>query len=317
MRLFWRLAAVLLIPFLVSCSSSPGDGGGGDSAGLHFVATTGHISDALHRITDGAEVEIKLLCGPGVDPHSFSASTNDVKMMEQADAIFYNGFHLEAKLHDLLHHRYEEKAWAMASAFPDEHRLDWTEDGQVDPEAPYDPHIWNHLPAWASCVEALIARLAEIDPDHADLYKKNGEAYLAEMRETHQWATDLLAKLPEDRRFLVSGHDAFNYFAQVYNLETVAVLGVGNDPEADIQTMREVSEIIVEKKAPVIFMESITNPKVTTALKEACDAKGWEVQIAKQRLFSDDLSESPPQNTYLGAFRSNVQLIYDSLKREE
>ena len=285
--------------------------------GLRLVATTGQINDALSRITDGVDCSIKLFCGPGIDPHSFSASTKDVQSMEEADAIFFNGFHLEARLSDLLRERYVEEAWSMSSAFPKQHRLDWIEEGEVDPEAPFDPHIWNHLPAWAECVTALADRMAEIDPDNADIYVANGAAYVAEINETHEWAAELLSAIPEDRRILVSTHDAFNYFARVYDLETEAVLGIGNDPEADIQTMRSVAELVCDKKIPVIFMESITNPKVTTALREACEARGWNVSVATQRLYSDDLGEVAPQDTYLGAFRSNVELIVDSLAPQE
>lgn len=238
--------------------------------------------------------------------------------MKDADAIFYNGFHLEAKLHDLLHGRFADKAWSMASAFPEQYRIDWVEeDGTVDPAAPFDPHIWNHLPAWAECVTALADQLGRIDPENAELYRTNGEAYVAEITDAHEWAQTALAAIPEDRRFLVSAHDAFNYFAQVYGMKTRAVLGIGNDPEADIQTMRSVAELICDQKIPVIFMESITNPKITTALQEACADRGWHVTVATQRLYSDDLGETEPQNTFLGAFRSNVEIVVESLSARQ
>lgn len=308
-----RTLCALLLLGLALPAAACGDDGSDDGA-FRIVATTGHIHDALLAITEGTEAELKLLCGPGVDPHSYSASTGDVKAMEKADLIVWNGFHLEARLEDLMEDTFASKAWAMSSAFPEEARLDWVEDGEVDPKAPFDPHIWNHLEGWAVCVEGLAARIGEADPDNAATYEANGAAYAAKVREAHAWAQAELAKIPEDRRFLVSGHDAFNYFAQAYGLDTVAVLGVGNDQEADIQTMREVAKTIADRKVPVIFMESLTNPKITTALQEAAKGHGWDVKIADDSLYSDDLGENPPQNTYLGAFRSNVELIRDALK---
>ena len=112
----------------------------------------------------------------------------------------------------------------------------------------------------------------------------------------------------------MSAHDAFNYFAKEYEMETLAVLGIGNDPEADIKTMREVAQEICDKKVPAIFMESITNPKVTQALQEACQARDWQVNLVDQPLYSDDIGEKAPQNTFLGAFKSNVEIIFESLK---
>ena len=98
-------------------------------------------------------------------------------------------------------------------------------------------------------------------------------------------------------------------------METLAVLGIGNDPEADIKTMRSVAEQICEKKIPAIFMESITNPKVTKALQEACTARDWKVELVGNPLYSDDIGESAPQNTFLGAFKSNVEIIFKSLNK--
>ena len=282
---------------------------------VQLIATTGQIHSALVELTKGTQTQITRFCGPGVDPHSFSASLRDIQAMKDADGIVYNGFHLEAKLSEHLHDTFGDKSWAMASAFPESSRLDWSEDGEVDPMAPFDPHIWNHLPALAECVKGLAKWLGTIDPANAATYTKNCAAYVQKIGETHQWAQTRLAEIPMDKRFVVSAHDAFNYFAKVYELQTYAVLGIGNSPEADIQTMRTVASVICDNKIPVIFMESITNPKVTQALKEACTARGWTVEIATQQLYSDDLGEHAPQNTFLGAFRSNVDVISECLSR--
>ncbi len=301
--------------FIALCACLAGCGGDAKTSdGLQIVATTGHINDALQAITEGTPAQIKLLCGPGVDPHSYSASTGDVKAMEAADLIVYNGFHLEAQLEGLLKDTFKGKSWSMASAFPNEQRLDWVEDGAIDPNAPFDPHIWNHLAGWATCVEALAKHLGAASPKNAERFETNGKAYAKNVRDAHDWAKEALAAIPEDRRFLVSGHDAFNYFAKAYGLDTVAVLGVGNDQEADIQTMKSVAKTIADRKVPVIFMESLTNPKITKALQEASESLGWKVKIADDTLYSDDLGESAPQSTYLGAFRSNVELIQRALK---
>ncbi|MEL6105867.1 MAG: zinc ABC transporter substrate-binding protein, partial [Planctomycetota bacterium] len=308
-----KTLALLLVLTVIGCDSARPTGK--KNGTLTLIATTGQVNAALQKLTDGTETEIELFCGPGVDPHSFAASTKDMQAMLNADAIFYNGFHLEAKLSEQLHETFADKAWAMSSAFPEQDRLDWVEDGQIDPNAPFDPHIWNHLPAWSKCVEGLATRLSEIDPDNADTYSKNAAAYIAEIEETHRWAEEQLASLPEDRRVIVSAHDAFKYLEKVYGVKTTAVLGIGNDPEADIQTMQKVAKQICDEKIPAIFLESITNPKVTTALQEACEDENWSVKIVDTPLYSDDLGDVAPQNTFLGAFRSNIEIICESLKQ--
>ena len=66
--------------------------------------------------------------------------------------------------------------------------LDWNDDGEIDPDAPYDPHIWNHLPGWSKCVQGLAEYLIEIDPANKATYEKNLTAYQTELTEAHQWA---------------------------------------------------------------------------------------------------------------------------------
>ncbi len=306
---------LLLAIQLIGCgdAASPDQAGRGSGA-LQLVATTGQINSALQVLTAGTGTTVKLFCGPGVDPHSFSASTRDIQAMKNCDAIIYNGFHLEARLDEHLHHTFADKSWSMASAFPEQSRLDWLEDGQSDPNAPYDPHIWNHLPGWSKCVQGLAEYLVKIDPGNKATYQKNLEAYVAEIDDAHRWASERLGAIPEARRYIVSAHDAFNYFARLYNMQTLAPLGVGNDAEADIQTMSNVAAEICDHQVPVIFLEAITNPKVSQALQEACQARGWDVKIVAQQLYSDDLGDTAPQDTFLGAFRSNVEIIVENLK---
>ena len=229
--------------------------------------------------------------------------------MLDADLIAYNGFHLEAKLSEHLHGKFGDKAWSMASAFPNSAKLDWVEDGEVSPEAPFDPHIWNHLPGWSECVKELATKLSEVDPANAQVYEENCDAYVAEIMEAHNWAKEKLATIPKENRVLVSAHDAFNYFAEEYNMETLAVLGIGNDPEADIKTMREVAAKISDRKVPAIFMESITNPKVTEALQEACAARDWKVALVDRPLYSDDIGEKPPQSTFWEPLSRTLRLF--------
>ena len=317
------VAALFAVTIAVGCKKDDGLTTNSDAektnssttSALQIVATTGQINDAVNKLTEGTNSAVKLFCGPGVDPHSFSASTQDVQAMLDSDLIIYNGFHLEAKLSEHLHGTFEDKSWAMSSAFPESNRLDWVEDGEVEAEAPFDPHIGNHLSGWSECVRSLSVELGKADPDNALRYKENADAYIEEILATHQWAKEKLATLPEQTRTIVSAHDAFNYFAIAYNMKTLAVLGVGNDAEADIKTMRTVAEEICSKKIPAIFMESINNPKVTQALREACVARDWEVELVSQPLYSDDLGELAPQNTFLGAFKSNVDIIFESLNK--
>ena len=139
-------------------------GCGGASGGTDVplvVVTTGQIHDAARAMVEGVPVQLKLLCGPGVDPHSYGASTRDVLAMDRAELIIFNGFHLEAQLSELLEREaIAEKSWSMAGASPTDRRLGWSDEGGE--AGSFDPHIWNDLEGWSICVEALSLELAKL-----------------------------------------------------------------------------------------------------------------------------------------------------------
>lgn len=310
---FTSTSTALLSAVFVCLTWLTGCGGEASADGkLAMVATTGHIHDALQQITAGAEdrVSLTLIYAPGTDPHTDAPSGKDIEALEDAKAIFYNGLHLEAPLSQLLTVEYADKSFEMASAFPESTRL---ESGDEDEKKRFDPHIWNHLVGWAGCVEALAERVAELDPEEADRYRKQGKAYADELRKADAWAAEQLAAIPAERRFLVSTHDAFNYFAHPHELKTLSPLGISTDKQPSVAEMSEVVDLVIDNKVPVIFVESGTSSDVIRAIQEACSDKGWDVKVAAKELFADTLGE-PPYDTFLKAFRSNVEVISGALK---
>ena len=68
---------------------------------IEIVTTTGMVTDLVENV-GGARVRVKGLMGPGIDPHVYKASEGDVIDLAEADAVFYNGLHLEAKVADVF-----------------------------------------------------------------------------------------------------------------------------------------------------------------------------------------------------------------------
>ena len=68
---------------------------------IRVVCTTGQVAEMIQRI-GGDHVAIEALMGPGVDPHLYSPIASDVRKLSAADAIFYNGLHLEGRMAELF-----------------------------------------------------------------------------------------------------------------------------------------------------------------------------------------------------------------------
>ncbi len=272
---------------------------------LRVVATTGHIGDALLRIAP--DLDVFVLVGPGLDPHTYEASTRDIQRLRSADLVFWNALDLEAQMARQIRSLGDRQV-ALGERVPEELLLPF--------EAGVDPHVWNSIVIWTLVVEAITETLVERLPEQAEALRTNTEAYVAELALADAYARERLSAVPAGRRFIVSGHDAFNYFAEAYGFEALAIEGISTADEASIQDLRDLADFIVANRVPVIFFENLTDRQATIALREAVLARGWDVRIAEQTLYSDSLGDAPPLDTYLGTFLHNVDTIAEALGAE-
>lgn len=304
------LGATLL---LTGCSS--GDGNSNDDAGqgsgdaLTVYATTGYLADAVAHIAPDAEVTT--MVGPGGDPHTYQPSTQDIEKIQSADVVFWNGLHLEAQMIDQLE-SLDDRQLAVGERLPDELLLDWPEtDDEGNPL--HDPHVWNSPEAWSLVVGYVAEKLGEIDPDEAGTYAANADDYIADIEAAAAEADDLLSTIPADSRILITGHDAFNYFGAVYDLEVHATDFVSTEAALSPQELSELAALIAENRVPVIFQDNQANPQAITSLQEAVRALGWQVEVSGEELFADSLGADPGVDTYLGVFRHNARAVAEAL----
>ena len=296
-------AAALLI---TGCSASPQASDG--NAPITVYATTGYLADAVANIAPDAEVTT--MVGPGGDPHTYQPSTQDIEKIQSVDLVLWNGLHLEAQMTDLLESR-GDRQLAVGEQLPQEFLLAWPEtDDEGNPL--HDPHVWNSPEAWSLIVGYIADKLGEIDPANAAQYQANATAYQAQIAETAAEVEQLLARVPEPR-ILVTGHDAFNYFGDTYNLQVHATDFVSTEAALSAGELSELAQMIADNKVPVIFQDNQANPQAIKSLQEAVRARGWEVRISTEELYADSLGAEPGVDTYLGVLRHNAQAVSDAL----
>src|SRR5689334_22097844 len=113
---------------------------------MKVVCTTGPVADMVRNV-GGEHVNVTALMGPGVDPHLYKAVPSDIEQLDAADAIFYNGLHLEGRMADLF-----EQLAARKPTFAVTHTLVEAKDKRLrtPPEfaGHYDPHVWHDPKMW-------------------------------------------------------------------------------------------------------------------------------------------------------------------------
>lgn len=291
---------------MMSCSD-PGDDRASDPR-IFVVTTTTMITDLVKDIA-GDEVRIKGLMGPGVDPHLYEPVPDDGIALREADLVFYNGLLLEGQMTGFLEGK-GDKSFALGSSVDQENL-------KGSNEHP-DPHIWGDARLWAGCVPVVVNALAELDPGHAEIYRKRGGEVRMKLEKLHQWALQRVVEVPEQARLLITSHDAFEYFGQAYGFKVIGLQGISTVTEAGIAERVKLVDYIRQHSVKAIFVESSVSPAAIESI--AADSG---VKIGGE-LFSDamgqpgDIERSGGEEydlgTYSGMLKHNINITVNALK---
>ncbi len=280
-------------------------------APLKVVATTGMIADAARQI-GGAEVEVKALMGPGVDPHAYRQTRSDIVAMTRADLVLWHGLYLEAQMQEFFHDLTRKRpVVAVAEGLPKD--LLRSHDDYADK---YDPHVWMSPALWKLVVEEVRAVLTTARPQSAELFAANAQAHLAELDRLIAYGTEALAKVPENNRVLLTAHDAFGYFGRDYGYEVLGIQGISTQSEAGLNRIGELVDLLVARDIKAVFVESSVSDRSMRALIEGAAAQGHTVSIGGE-LFSDAMgADGSYEGTYLGMLDHNITTIATALGAE-
>lgn len=300
---------IVLAVVLVACAQPTAQNESLSERPIRVVATTSMVGDLVRNV-GGERVAVTSLMGPGIDPHLYKASAGDVIRLQEADIIFYNGLHLEAAMGEVLQ-RMEGRVRAVAvtDTIP---RAMLLPSDEYDNQ--YDPHIWFDVLLWRQAAEGVRDALIELDPSSTTRYRENTNAYLQLLDRLHADILNQVATIPQDRRVLITAHDAFRYFGRAYGFEVRGLQGISTVTEAGTADVQELAEFIVERRIPAIFVETSVPQRMIEALQAAVRSRGFEVRIGGE-LFSDSLgAPDTPEGTYIGMVRHNVETIVTALR---
>ena len=272
------------------------------------TVTTGMIADAVRAI-GGEDIDLVQLMGPGVDPHGYRPTRNDIATLSRSDLILWNGLYLEAQLEDLLSRlKARASVVAVAEAAPQDQLL-----AHEDYAGRYDPHLWMVPELWKHAVDAVHGALQTLLPDHGPQLASRHAAYSADIDRVGSYARTVLNSVPPDSRVLVTAHDAFGYFGRAYGFEVIGVQGISTESEAGLDRIRSLVDLIVERDIRAVFVETSVSDRNLRALIEGARAQGHSVEVGGE-LFSDAMGQvGTYEASYVGMIDHNATRIAASL----
>ncbi|MEO1192780.1 MAG: zinc ABC transporter substrate-binding protein [Pseudomonadota bacterium] len=265
---------------------------------LRVVASFSILGDMVEEVA-GEHAEVTTIVGPDADAHIYQPNVADARAVAEAEVIFVNGLGFETWSDTLIAESGTQGTVYVATA-------------NVAPllvEGETDPHAWNSLTNGVIYVQNIAAALSEAQPEHAQAFAANAEAYIAELEALDRETRERLAELPANRRTVVTAHDAFGYLAHAYGLTFLAPLGIDTEAEPSAQDLAQLIEQLRAQGAAALFVENITSPAL---VQQISDETGIKIG---GRLFSDALSErGGPATSYLTMFQHNLSTLLAALE---
>ena len=172
-----------------------------------------------------------------------------------------------------------------------------------------DPHFWFDPLRVKIAVNDIAARLSVLDPGRGDTYRANASAYNVKLDELHEWTEAQTSTVPEENRLLVTSHDSFGYFAELYHFEVIGVvLSITTDVEPSAGDLADLVEEVKEEGVPAVFGETTVSERLAQAVASESGAE-------LVRLYSGSLGpEGSGAATYIEMVRTNVERIVQALK---
>ena len=319
-----RLAALLLLLSLtlVACGPADTEATTAGPAVPTIVASTSIWGDVVANVACGGLATVDVLIPPGADPHAFEPSLADRGRLEKAALVVSNGLGLEERLEDTI----ESVESAGTPVFHIAEHIDTIEipeeDGQSDDhghghadDAGHahegdDPHVWLDPVRVSAALPELADHLVEDAGLDADAVNACVTAYQTKLAEVHHELEHLLEEIPEDRRLLVTNHDALGYLADRYGFQVVGTVipSTSSLAEPNAAALEELARTIEAMNIPAVFTEALHAKDVVDALA----TRVGDLQVVT--LFTDALGEpGSGAETYLGLLRTNATRIRDAL----
>ena len=274
---------------------------------LKVVASFSVLGDLLREI-GGERISLTTLVGANADAHVYNATPSDAKAVAEAQAIVLNGLKFEGWMDRLVKSSAAKATQIVASKGVKTLTVTAGHGHGHDHGGSADPHAWQDVSNVKLYVANIRDGLIAADAAGRAVYEANAAAYLQRLDALDVEIRSMLAPIPQAERKVITGHDAFGYFAKAYGVRFIAPKGVSTAAEASAKDVAALIRQAKAEKVRAVFMENITNPKLAEQIARETGAR------LGGRLYSDALSETSGEaGTYIDMMRHNIRQITGAL----
>lgn len=288
--------ACLLVGALV-LSACGGDAPPSAEGGRVQVATTVAPITSIAANIGGERVDITGIVPEGTNSHTFEPRPSVAELLSRVDVVYLNGLVLEEPTKELAEANLKDGAEIVELATLSIDEEDYQYDFSFpEEEGKPNPHLWTDPTYAREYARIIAADLSERDPEGADYYDANFEAFSEIIDELDAAMRESFATIPDGNKKLLTYHDAYAYFAKTYDWEVIGAIQVSDFEDPTPKEIADLIDQVEETGVPAIFGSEVFPSPVLGQIGKEAGVEYVDV------LRDDDLPDEPgdEQHSWLG-----------------
>ncbi|WP_298650550.1 metal ABC transporter substrate-binding lipoprotein [uncultured Granulicatella sp.] len=309
------LVAALVVLGIAGCAtgkenSSQTTSATAESKKLQVVTTNSIIYDMTKNIA-GDLVDLHSIVPVGQDPHEYEPLPEDVQKVQKADLIFYNGINLEnggnawfTKMVKNAKKEANKDYFAVSDGVQVIYLEGQNEAGKED------PHAWLNIENGIIYAKNIAKQLIAKDPKNKEAYEKNLKAYVEKLEALDKDAKARIAKIPEEKRLIVTSEGCFKYFSKAYDIPSAYIWEINTEEEGTPEQITKLVRQLRESKVPSLFVESSVDDR---PMKTVSQETGKPIHST---IFTDSIAEEGKDgDSYYSMMKWNLDKIIEGLSK--
>lgn len=285
------------------------------SESKYLVVTSNFASyDFLRAIIgEDTDIELKFLVGPGKEIHGYEPTTQDIVDIQKADLFVYIGGESEEWTEKVIDSMSEKKNLLKITEYVDiikEKEIDGVEESKEHEEGAFDDHIWTSPSNAILMVQKLEEELEKLNPEKAQIYKKNAEEYISKIQEVDFQIKEIV-KARVRNKLVFGDKMPMGYFMEYYGLDvTAAFNGCSTEAEPSASTIAYLEKVIKEQQIPVVLYIELNNGRVANTIADETGAKAMQIQT----LHNVSLEDFNNGETWVSLMTRNLDVLKEALQ---
>ena len=219
---------------------------------MKVVTTFTVLADMAMNVA-GDAADVVSITKPGAEIHGYEPTPQDIVRASDADLILWNGMNLELWFEQFFSNMKDVPSATLTNGIIPISISAGSYEGKPN------PHAWMGLDNALIYIDNIVLAFSNQDPENAGAYKANADAYKQELRATIEPLRAAIARIPEDRRWLVTCEGAFSYLARDFGMKELYLWPMNADQMGTPQQVRAVIDGVRDNDIPVVFCESTVN----------------------------------------------------------